>query len=355
MRFLLLLLATACSSSDPGDTVDSRGAPTEPPEKRWTHDTVFLVWIPYDNNLGGFVAPVIQGLMDGSRDGVEVFAQVDKPDQPGMQRATLAAGQGEVEAIEAEDSGSIEAFAAFLDAAAVRYEARSYGVVVMNHGGDLDHVARDDFPGPDVAESSWLSVDGIARELARFRREESGEVELLALQVCGKASIEPLRTLAPAARTLLASQLPLAAPNTWYRDGLHQIAAHPEWTGEDWVRAVASTDEPRMYAAVTCASSEALLAQAPLDLSVTTEQLEGPLASRSWRYGGETYVDLGAALSLHDKDPGLVDRLSCGVYRSEAPAPLLTDGFPDHQVLSGLSAAVRPDGSGGFVLDPATP
>lgn len=354
---IVALLALACTAEPP--PVELAPAATTPADLQpgaAAPDTVLLAWIPYDNDLGPFAGPVLQGLRDGSAGGVEVLVQLDRPDQPGMERAVFRDGAlAEERVVEAEDSGSIEAFAAFLDHAAARYEARAYGVVIMDHGGDLFRVARDDAPapGPAPAQLTWLQVDDIARELTRFRTEESGEVELLALQVCGKASIEPLRILAPAARHLLASQLPLAAPNTWYRDGLRQIGAHPEWTGADWVAAVAGTDEPRMYAGVSCFRSEALAALPPLDLDLDPALLDGPLAPVTWAYAGEGYVDLAAALRASGQDPAVLAPLSCGHHVSPAPAPLLTEGFPDHRLLSGLSAALRPDAEGRLRLDPS--
>lgn len=358
---MLTLLLMSCTTQPqraeaPGPEVSVQVAPAEgamaDPPPPFSQDIVLLAWIPYDNDLGRFVGPVLAGLRDGSEGGVEVAAQVDRPDHAGMERAIFRRGALEVEEVAEEDSGSIEAFGDFLQWAANRYEARAYAVVIMDHGGDLHRVSRDDDAGPGALESTWLDTAGIARELERFRGSEPGEVELLALQVCGKASIEPLRVVAPAARFTLASQLPLAAPNTWYRDALRAMADHPEWDGADWVRAIASSDEDRMYAAVTCVDNQALLAQEPLDYALHEGDLQAPGAPPTWQYSGETYVDLLALAHHLDRDPAPLEALSCGVFASMAPDPLLTVGFPDPLVLAGLSAALRPDEDGSIRVDP---
>jgi len=334
-------------------TLSCHGTP-ETPSPGFRQDAVLLVWIPYDNDLGRFAPAVIEGLRAGTEGGMEVAAQLDRPDQPGMELVTLADGRGQTLPVAAEDSGSPEAFAEFLAWAEKRYEARRYGVVVMNHGGDLGHVARDDHP--DGPAPSWLPVSDLAELVAGFREREPGEVELLALQVCGKASIEALRVVAPAARTTLASQLPLAAPNTWYADALPQIAAHPDWTGPEWVRAIAEADAPQMYGSISCVDNAALLAEPLPSLTLPRSAVDGLLAPVTWMYAGETYVDLGAALTWSGQPRTLVDRTLCGHYLSESPADGLLDGFPSPDRLSGLSIAAQPARGGALtVTEPPEP
>lgn len=309
--------------------------PAPPAAPSFRQDTVLLVWMPYDNDLGDAVGPVLAGLRAGSAGGVQVAVQVDRPDQPGMERLTFVDGVGQTMFLAQEDSGSVHALADFLEWAAVRYDARKYGLVVLDHGGDLSHVARDD------SEGTWLSVGDIDAALRAFDDQEPGDVELLFLQVCGKASVEPLLQVQGAARVTLASQLPLAAPNTWYESGLLAMAAHPEWTGADWARAIATADGPQMFGAYTCVDNRALAALELAPIELRRADLEGPLAPVTWPYGGEIYVDLDAALVAAGR-PAVSQSLLCGHWRSaQAPQGLL-DGFPAPAALSGLSVAVRP-------------
>lgn len=164
---------------------------------------------------------------------------------------------------------------------------------------------------------------------------------MLFLQVCGKASVEPAYAVASSARVTLASQLPLAAPNTWYEPGLKAIGAHPEWGGAQWAEAIATVDAPAMSASYTCIDNEKLLRAGRPQLTLSEEDLEGPLASVTWPYADEVYVDLGAALRLAGQPPLEV---SCGTWVSAAPPAGLTDGFPSPSSLSGLSVAVERPG-----------
>jgi hypothetical protein len=321
---LMLLFLLAC---------DPPAAPA-PAEPTFRQDTVLLVWMPYDNNLGDAVGPVLAGLRAGSAGGVQVAVQVDRPDQPGMERLTFVDGVGQTMFLAEEDSGSGDALTDFLEWAAVRYDARKYGLVVLDHGGDLSHVARDD------SEGTWLSVGDIDAALRAFDADEAGQVELLFLQVCGKASVEPLLELQDSAHVTLASQLPLAAPNTWYESGLLAMGQHPEWSGQDWARAIATADGPQMFGAYTCVDNRALARADLAPIELTRADLEGPLAPVTWPYGGEIYVDLDAALAAAGR-PALSAQLMCGHWTSAGAPPGLLDGFPPPDALSGLSVAVR--------------
>ena len=312
-----MLLLLACSTPDVALVS----------EPAFRQDAVLLVWMPYDNDLSAAVGPVLAGLQEGSTGGVEVAVQVDRPDQPGMERVSFVEGVGQTGFVESDDSGSGEALADFLDWAATRYEARRYGLVVLDHGGDLMSVARDDSTG------NWLSMQDIATALVDFDEVEAGEVELLFLQVCGKASVEPLQVVAPAANFTLASQLPLLAPNTWYASGLKAIAEHPEWDGADWAKAIASAEGPGMYWAMTCVDNTALQAWEVPELRVQESALLDELASTTWPYAKEVYVDLDAVAGAGTAAP-----LLCGHHVNPTP-PYALEGFPQTDVLSGLSVA----------------
>ncbi|MCB9759928.1 MAG: hypothetical protein H6739_08860 [Alphaproteobacteria bacterium] len=327
-------------------------APPAPDGPIFRQDHVLLVWMPYDNDLSGAAPVVLEALRAGTEGGgVEVAAQVDTPEQRWMQRVSFAEGRGQAAAVEgAEDSGDITALADFLAWAEARYEARRYSVFVLDHGGRLDQLARDDHPG--AGDATWLAIEPLADALEGFRAREPGEVELLSLQVCGKATIEAAWTFRKSARVTLASQLPLGAPNTWYTPVLRQLASHPAWRGEDIARAIAEAEGPEMYAGLTCVDNAAL-AGLPEVLGPAVRQPlqvdEAAMAPWLWTYAGDTLVDLGALLQRaeapeHRALAGFLDTARCGHYRSEAPPELLTVGFPDPAGLSGWSLTLAPQG-----------
>lgn len=306
-------------------------------------DTLLLYWLPYDNDLGPAAAPVLEGLRSATASGrVEVLAQVDTPGQAGMERIAFARGEARREAVAAEDSGSISAFAEFLEAGTAR-QARQVAVFVLDHGGDLPRLARDDDPdtgGPPT----WLSLPDLAAAMAGFRAGQPGAVRALVLQVCGKATVETAWELRGAGEALLFSALPLGAPNTYY-EALDGLPA--DWGGPELLAVLARGDAPSMYASWSCLRTEAL-AGLPAALEglplPDPAWIQGPLAATTWVYAGDGWTDLGA---LADRAGASALRswmqgASCGVARSPSPPAHLTLGFPDPADLSGLALYLPP-------------
>ncbi len=324
---MVLPLLLACAAAPP---------PTPEPEP-WA----FIFLVPYDNDLSPFAAPVREAIRAGTAGGVPAFLLEDLPDS-----STLWACRDGVctatPAPDLEDSSSPASLRALLDWAGERAEARRWGVVILDHGGAQRELARDDHPGPGRAPS-WLDVASVADALVAFDATVPGEVELLFAQVCSKAALEPLYTLSRGARTLVASQLPLAAPNTWYASVLPELARHPDWEGPQVAEAIASADGPAMYAAYACFHRDGLQA-----LPARLARLGGgasldALAPGVYGYAGEGYVDLGLLLDALGADRAILEPALCGHWRNPSPPEALTLGFPDPARLSGISVALSPD------------
>ncbi|MCB9779317.1 MAG: hypothetical protein H6742_12190 [Alphaproteobacteria bacterium] len=342
---MLALVLAACSGTPP------EMPPPPPTSAAFREDTVLLYWLPYDNDLGHAAGPVLEGLRQATQDGrVQIAAQVDTPGTVGMQRVAFRDGRGLEEPVpDAEDSAGLATLQAFLDWAAVRYEARHYAVFVLDHGGDLPRLARDDRPtflqqpGPSA---TWLSTTELAAAVAAFRAQEPGEVEALVMQVCGKASVAAAWEVRHAARSTLASQLPLGAPNTYYP----ALATLPDdWDGADLLGVLTTAEAPSMYATWSCVDNRALDAlpgalASLTDIPPDPAWLDGPLAPLTWTYAGDAWTDLSALARIAGAAPleRTLDALSCGRVANPAAPPLPTDGFADPTALGGLSVYLPP-------------
>jgi hypothetical protein len=327
---MLLLLALAC-------------APTPPVEEqpRFTDDWAVLVWMPYDNDLGPAAAPVVSQLQEGTLAGVRVMVQADLPGPGGMMRYDLRDGMAFPHRLDS-DHADLASFRAFLDHAATVLDARRYAIVMLDHGGRPDELGLDEYP-----TRQWLDAGEAGQAVTDFREREPGEVELVFLQMCARANLATLYAFRTAAQTVLASQVALAAPNTWYRPVLQDLTADD---GVGLARAIASADGTDMWASYTCMHA-AHLHDLPAALEPVLATPPRPIGDElmpvAHVYAGDTYVDLGAALRGATDADALrqwARRATCFVETSDRPPPGLLVGYPDPRLLSGLSVSTGPEG-----------
>lgn len=315
-----------------------------PPAVAFSQDWVLLYYIPYDNDLGGFAEPVLEQLRAATAgSNVEVAALTDLPGPGGVTLTMFSGGVGRPYPDPAtEDMADPATFRGFLEQAASLYQARHYAVMVLDHGGDLMHVARDDHPRP-----RWLNVRDISAALADFRRAEPGEVELLFLQVCAKGALAPVLAVQDAAATTLVAQTLLGAPNDYYVPAIRALGAHPAWRGPELSAAIA---QGSMYVSLSCVDNAALsrlpaVASAAVGAGAVAAP-EERIADARYIYGGEAYVDLGALASgvgtpeASELARWLREELLCGHHVAPAPRAALTAGGPDPAHLSGISTHV---------------
>lgn len=325
-------VGVACSGDSVGETK----------ETTFRQDWVFLYYMPYDNDLGAYAQPVMDRIQAGTIGGVEAAVMADLPGEGGMSFVTFADGIGRpYRDPTLEASAQASSLDGFLEQAASIYEARRYAVVILDHGGSLDRLARDDHPA-----TQWLTVDETAASIARFRTTEPGEVELVFLQVCTKSALAALYAFRDAGRYTMASQLLLGAPNDYYTPALRSI--QPEHTGADVVAAVAGAEGSQMHLSYTCIDNEALARLPSVLVGVDLSQLsEADLAPTLYSYEGDHYADAAAAFAAAGADDAaawLTDTLRCGYFPSTAPAPHLLNRQPDAATLSGISLYIPPPG-----------
>jgi len=108
--------------------------------------------------------------------------------------------------------------------------------------------------------SAWLDPREVAPVLERFDEQASGELELLFVQQCGKASLETLHLFGRGARTLVASEAIIGAPNFYYPTAFQELSRQPDQDGEALGRAMVAADRPDMFATYTVLDGQALQA-----------------------------------------------------------------------------------------------
>ncbi len=315
-------------------------SPALKPEQSFRQDWVFLYYMPYDNDLGAYAQPVMDRIQAGTIGGVEAAVMADLPGEGGMSFVTIADGIARpYRDPTLEASAQASTLDGFLEQAAGIYEARRYAVVILDHGGSLDRLARDDHPA-----TRWLTVDETAASIARFRADEPGEVELVFLQVCTKSALAALYAFRDAGRYTMASQLLLGAPNDYYTPALRSV--RPEHSGIEAAAAIAGAEGSQMHLSYTCIDNAALARLPSVLAGVDLSQLsEADLAPTLYSYEGDHYADAAAAFTAAGADDAaawLTDTLRCGYYPSTAPSPHLLNRQPDAETLSGISLYLAP-------------
>ena len=323
-------------------------------EVHFQQDYVFLYWLPYDNDLSKMANQVIQDIRKGTQKGLVAAIQADTADSSFMIRHTFEEGTGSFEIlIQKTDSADIENFKEFLDWASHKYEAHSYVITLLNHGGGLNQICRDDQPNSTKKIPNWLHIEDVSQAIKNFREQEPGEVELVFLQVCDKATLEAFWSFRDAAKYTLASQFLLAAPNTYYTPALKKISKNPKWSGAKIAEVIANADAPEMYVGLTCIDNSELK-NLPQKLSpfLTNERpyLTQEVADSTWVYAGDGYIDLGAFLSTYKNSKyaktlkkWVDEKVICGKYHSQNPPSSILIDVPA-QPPSGISLYLPPQG-----------
>ncbi|MEN6575205.1 MAG: clostripain-related cysteine peptidase [Phycisphaerales bacterium] len=267
-----------------------------PPKREW----VLVYYMSYDNDLERHGPGILEALERGTK-GTNLIVTVlaDDADQSGLRRYTLSnEGRGR-ELLGTDDSASEEVLSDYLTWVATHHPAKHYAVVFLDHGGRLDEMCLDERPGRG-REGHWLSARRAGGALREFRKEIPGEFDLLFLQQCGRGSIENLYNFRGTAKAVMASQMNVGAPNTYYESTLRWLAEHQDATGPQLARQVMDTDEH--YAQYVCVNGPSL-EEIPSCLKPVVEALLGTGDSPGkapglseltpcFQYEGETNYDL---------------------------------------------------------------
>jgi hypothetical protein len=206
-------------------------------------DWVLIYYMSYDNNLERCGPIILDGLEKGVKDSNLVVTVLhDDTDKAGLKRHVLTSEGRATETLATDNSASEEVLKEYLAWAAKTYPAKHYAVVFLDHGGRLDEMCVDAWPG-EKETKRWLSAKLTGPVLRQFRKEAPGAVDLLFLQQCGRGSIENLFNFRGAASAILASQTTVGAPNTYYAKSAAWLASNPKATGAELAKQIMGVDE----------------------------------------------------------------------------------------------------------------
>ncbi len=241
-----------------------------PQDRAKVRDWTLIYYMSYDNNLERCGPVITDGLEKGAKGtSLAVTILSDDTDKGGLKRIVIEGGNRTSETLSTDNSASETVLAEYLAWAAKSWPAKHYAVVFLDHGGRLDEMCLDQWPG-EGEPKKWLSAKLAGPVLREFRKSCGGEVDLLFLQQCGRGSVENLYNFRGAAAAVMASQTVVGAPNTYYTKSLQWLAGKPKATGAEIARQIMTDDEH--YTNYVCVDGKAL-EELPAKLAAVVEPL----------------------------------------------------------------------------------
>jgi len=279
-----------------------------------TLEWALIFYLPYDNDLDGMADRVIAQLQaETLPPSVGIAVQADRLDLGGQRRLLIDSSGVRHSAVDGEDSADVATLESFLTWASEELPARRYAVMLLGHGGALDHISVDWHPGRSSArQPRWMPLHEAADSIRGWSTAlgAAASLELLYLQQCGRASVEDLYSVRDTATWVLASETIVGAPNTYYGPVLRRLAATPEMTGEALGLAVMESDE---HTASTVLLRGSALGEMPRRVDALADRLlEGRAAplrrpraqTPSLVYAGESTYDLCAYVAVLEQVNG---------------------------------------------------
>jgi hypothetical protein len=249
-------------------------------ETEFDYEWGVAYYMPYDNDLERGARPIIAEIRKGvAAAGTAVAVQADLCDVKGMHRLTITAKGVTEKRVASENSADPDQLVAYLTWFAKTFRCRRYAVMIMNHGGGLDEMCLDE--NPARGGKRWMSGTLLGEKLRALKKKLPGRWELLFLQQCGRASLENLYSFRDTAKFVMASQMRIGAPNTYYREFHRHLAKNPKTGGEELARLLAEKDQH--YFVYSCARA-AELARLPkkLDAMLAPLLAKSKLSAPKW-------------------------------------------------------------------------
>lgn len=280
MKKFLILLLLSYVSPVPGLGQDST-------------DWLLLYYVPYDNNLSHYADSIIDQVNSSkSLKHAKVVLQVDRSDNLGMIRYEISNEGTTTDTIPSERSTHRKNVTRFFKWAAKSFASRRTAIFILDHGGGLNELGQDLNP-----DSTFIKMNDLRKSLFRYRDKTNSKIDLLYMQVCAKASIEPLYEVSAHVKYTLASQKLLGAPNYYYKAMLDFIDKNPNCSEKQLAEVIASSDRKDMYETLTCIDNSAFLSFKKeflrfVDMHKDKEKLEFAKAPAQFSYANDKYWDL---------------------------------------------------------------
>lgn len=214
-----------------------------------------MYYMPYDNDLDEYRTTIIGRITAGiTGDTTVASVLADAAGPGGMRRYDIRHGRVEETTLAAEDSADTQTLLDFVRWFAGEYPADKYCLILLDHGGDVDQLCRDDYPGSPGRK--YMSGAELGRGLRALPGDIRDRIELLFLQQCRRGTLENLYSFRGAARYLLVSPVGVGAPNSYYTAFHRWLEEHPEADGATLARTIAENDDD--YLCYTCIAGEKL-------------------------------------------------------------------------------------------------
>jgi hypothetical protein len=221
---------------------------TSAQKSRISTEWLFIYYMPYDNNLSNFADTIVTMIRQGlTSTNVVATIQADTKGSGGMTRFIITSDTVITSSVASDLSAHTTTYSDFLAWNAQMINHQRRGIVFLDHGGKLDEVGLDSYP-----QEKFLRVDSIREVLKDFNRLTKLKTDLLFLQVCTKASIEPLYELRDCAKFTMASQSELGAPNFYYTSFFKALAKAPAMTSYEVAKSIMTHESHDMYNSLTC-------------------------------------------------------------------------------------------------------
>jgi len=269
-RFFVLLfnLGSLAATLQPGFSQEIRATRNG---TSLDYDWTLIYYMSYDNNLESCGPLILDGLERGVKN-TKLVATVlaDDWEKKGLKRYVITSAGRTVKRLDTDNSASEKVLNDYLAWVKLTFPSKHYAITFLNHGGGLDDMCLDEWPGENT-QKSWLSARLVGPILHKFRRESPGEVDLIFLQQCGRGTLENLYNFRGSAVSILASQMTVGAPNTYYEPTLKWLADHPNTSGTQIAHSIMSND--LHYRIYVCVDGEAL-SELPQRLNPVIESLQ---------------------------------------------------------------------------------
>lgn len=211
--------------------------------------------LPYDNDLNEHRAFVINEIGNAAiSNKVAITLLLDFPNGGVTYLHFNHAGAAEVVEYGSDSFTDGGALAEFLDWSGQRVpKAKRRAFMMLGHGGGQNRMALEMHP-----DSTWMSTTHFADVLSPFC-EKHGKLDAFMFQQCSKATLSEYAELAPYADWMMASPLPIGAPNYYYKEVILSICAGGLRAPRALLQACITQDRPSMSEVWSVVQSEKLL------------------------------------------------------------------------------------------------
>lgn len=210
------------------------------------YDWGLIYVMSYDNNLDHCAEPIIKGLQNGIvNERVAVSVLKDRLDKDGLQQLVYSKRGNRKVTLKSDDITDNNILGDFLNWSVKEMPARRYALIFLNHGGGLEYMCADNYIEDGIGSGHLKAsqVGPLVRQWSSLLNGGNSELSLLFLQQCGRASIENLYNFRGSAKYIMASQINVGAPNTYYTPTLKALCNSPAMNGRELGIKIMDTDK----------------------------------------------------------------------------------------------------------------